>query len=152
MTPRTVVFALGQALTVEDVVTQNAPLPFSRIPIYDADLDAITGYVLKNEVLRAARENKTEPLRNLRRPMVTVPGDLPLHDLFERLMRENVHIALVVDDFGGTEGVVTLEDFIETLLGLEIVDEVDTVEDMRAMAREQWRRRARNSGLIAQTD
>ena len=81
--------------------------------------------------------------------MVMVAGDLPLHRLFERLMDENVHIALVVDAYGGTEGVVSMEDFLETLLGLEIVDEIDTVEDMQAMAREQWRRRARSLGLIA---
>jgi CBS domain containing-hemolysin-like protein len=127
-------------------------LPFSRIPIYGADLDAVTGYVLKNEVLRAGSDQKATRLSALGRPLVVVPGDLSLHRLFERLMDENVHIALVVDGYGGTEGVVSMEDFLETLLGLEIVDEIDTVEDMQAMAREQWRRRASSHGLMTDTD
>jgi CBS domain containing-hemolysin-like protein len=152
MTPRTVLFALAETLTVEETLAAHARLPFSRIPIYGADLDAVTGYVLKSEVLRAGSDQKATRLSALGRPLVVVPGDLPLHRLFERLMDENVHIALVVDGYGGTEGVVSMEDFLETLLGLEIVDEIDTVEDMQAMAREQWRRRACSLGLIADTD
>ena len=75
-------------------------------------------------------------------------GDVTLHTMFERMMDESTHIALVVDEYGGTEGIVTMEDFIETLLGLEIVDEEDTVEDLQEMAREQWKARARRTGLI----
>ena len=148
MTPRTVMFALSENLAVEETLSLHAQLPFSRIPVYGENLDKVTGFVLKSEILQSGQEKGAALLSELRRPLVMVPGDLPLHSLFERLMNEKAHIALVVDGYGGTEGVVTMEDFIETLLGLEIVDEVDTVEDMQVMAREQWRRRARNSGLI----
>jgi CBS domain containing-hemolysin-like protein len=148
MTPRTVLFALSENLAVEETLSQHAHLPFSRIPLYGENLDSMTGFTLKSEILQAGQEKGAARLSELSRPLVVVPGDLPLHSLFERLMNEKAHIALVVDGYGGTEGVVTMEDFIETLLGLEIVDEVDTVEDMQAMAREQWRRRARTSGLI----
>ncbi len=147
MTPRTVVFALSENLAVEETLSLHTKLTFSRIPVYGENLDKVTGFVLKSEVLLAGQEKGDTLLSELRRPLVMIPGDLPLHSLFERLMNENAHIALVVDSYGGTEGVVTMEDFIETLLGLEIVDEVDTVEDMQAMAREQWRRRARKVGL-----
>jgi CBS domain containing-hemolysin-like protein len=148
MTPRTVLFALSENMAVEETLALHARLPFSRIPVYGESLDQVTGFVLKNDILHAGREKGAALLSALRRSLVMVPGDVPLHALFERLMRENAHIALVVDSYGGTEGVVTMEDFIETLLGLEIVDEVDTVADMQAMAREQWRRRARNAGLL----
>ena len=148
MTPRTVVFALSENLAVDETLSLHAHLPFSRIPVYGENLDNVTGFILKSEILRAGQEKGAALLSELSRPLVVVSGDLPLHSLFERLMGAKAHIALVVDGYGGTEGVVTMEDFIETLLGLEIVDEVDTVEDMQAMAREQWRRRARSSGLI----
>jgi CBS domain containing-hemolysin-like protein len=148
LTPRTVVFALSENLAVNETLSLHARLPFSRIPVYGENLDQVTGFVLKNEVLRAGQQQGATLLSEMRRPLVVVPDDLPLHQLFERLMNEQAHIALVVDGYGGTQGVVTMEDFIETLLGLEIVDEIDTVEDMQAMAREQWRKRVRDLGLI----
>jgi hypothetical protein len=77
-----------------------------------------------------------------------VPDTLPLPDLFERLLDRLEHIALVVDEYGGMGGIVTMEDVVETLLGLEIVDEADSVEDMQAMARQQWLRRARRLGIV----
>ena len=148
MTPRTVVFALSENLAVDETLSLHAHLPFSRIPVYGENLDNVTGFILKSEILRAGQENGAALLSELKRPLIVVSGNLPLHSLFERLMGAKAHIALVVDGYGGTEGVVTMEDFIETLLGLEIVDEVDTVKDMQAMARDQWRRRARKSRLI----
>jgi CBS domain containing-hemolysin-like protein len=148
MTPRTVLFALKENLTVKEALSKYAHLPFSRIPIYAEHLDQMTGFILKSEILRAGRQNEEIALSEMRRPLMVVPDSLALHRLFKRFMDEKAQIALTVDEFGGTQGVVTMEDFIETLLGLEIVDEIDTVEDMQAMAREQWRKRARNLNLI----
>jgi CBS domain containing-hemolysin-like protein len=143
-----VLFALRENLTVEETLSLHAHLPFSRIPIYGENLDQVTGFILKSEILRAGRQNEAIVLAEMRRPLIVVPDTLPLHRLFKHLMDEKAHIALTVDEYGGTQGVVTMEDFIETLLGLEIVDEIDTVEDMQAMAREQWQKRALGLGLI----
>jgi CBS domain containing-hemolysin-like protein len=148
MTPRTVLFALKENMTVEQTLARHGQLPFSRIPIYGENLDQVTGFILKSEILGAGPQNGTLRLAQMRRPLLVVPDTLALHQLFKRFMDEKAHIALAVDEYGGTQGVVTMEDFIETLLGLEIVDELDTVDDMQAMAREQWRERARSLGLV----
>ena len=148
MTPRTVVFALQEKQSAADSLAANERLYFSRIPVYGKDLDDIKGFILKSDILLAARQNPHTLLADLCRPIVVIPGNLTLHDLFEKMMNESTHIALVVDDYGGTEGIVTMEDFIETLLGLEIVDEVDTAEDMQEIARKQWQKRAQRTGLI----
>ena len=81
------------------------------------------------------------------RPLSAVPEGMPLRELFDRLTSQKVHIALVVDEYGGSAGLVTLEDVIETLLGLEIVDEGDHAIDMQVLARERWKRRAQEMGL-----
>ncbi|MDX1547492.1 MAG: hemolysin family protein [Rhodothermales bacterium] len=153
MTPRTVVFMLPETQTVGEVVERDDPLRFSRMPVFGTHRDDITGYVLKDTLLlKAAQDEHALPLRAIRREMLAVPATLPLYDLFERLLQRTEHIALVVDEYGGTEGIVTMEDVVETLLGLEIVDEADTAEDMQVLAREQWRRRARRLGLITDDD
>ena len=148
MTPRTVVFALPETMSAERVMAESGRIYFSRIPVYGADLDDIKGFVLKTEIFRAAQEKPETQLKEMMRPLVVVRDKLNLHDLFELMMNESLHIALVVDEYGGTEGVVTLEDFIETLLGMEIVDEVDRVEDMQEIARRQWELRAQRVGLV----
>lgn len=148
MTPRTVVFALPESISVGKAVTDTPLFRFSRIPIFGTDLDDPRGFVLKGDLLRAAQQHPEMKLAELSRPIVVIEGNLSLHDMFEKMMRESIHIALVIDEFGGTEGVVTMEDFIETLVGLEIVDEVDRVEDLREAARKQWQTRAALTGLI----
>ncbi len=148
MTPRTVVFALAEAQTINQVTADNSIFNFSRIPVYGEDLDDVKGFVLKSDILQTTQEHSQRQLAELCRPIVVIPGSLTLHDLFENMMSESTHIALVIDDFGGTEGIVTMEDFIETLLGLEIIDEADTVADMREIARKQWQKRAQRTGLI----
>ena len=149
MTPRTVIFTIAEALTVSEVLKAHPDPGFSRIPVYGKDRDEIKGFVLKSDVLLVAANLQGETtLSHLKRPIPVIPGDLRLHELFDRLLNERTHIALVADEYGGTEGLVTMEDIIETLIGLEIVDEVDKVQDMQELAREQWRKRALRQGII----
>ncbi|MFB6098350.1 MAG: CNNM domain-containing protein [Salinibacter sp.] len=150
MTPRTVIFNLPQDLTIGEVVDEHDEFRFSRIPVYEDDPDDITGYVLKDEMLlRAAQEEFDVALEEISRDILVVHETLPLPDLLERLLDRLEHIALVVDEYGGVAGVVTMEDVVETLLGLEIVDEADSVEDMQALARKQWFQRARELGMVS---
>lgn len=149
MTPRTVVMALPGEMPVSEVVSDPARLRHSRIPIYQGSFDSVTGYVLKDQVLLQAAEGSPDtPLRELSRELQVVPETLSLPRLFERLLAHGEHIALAIDEYGGVAGVVTIEDVVETLLGLEIVDEADSVEDMQQLARERWRKRAERLGLL----
>lgn len=148
MTPRTVIVAFPQQTTVEEVLSGPNRLTVSRIPIYDGDIDKVTGFVLKTDILLAQAEARPNiPLKELRRELSAVPGSTNLSRLFELLMDNREHLALVVDEYGGTDGLVTLEDLIETLLGAEIVDEADSAPDMQRLARQQWSRRAQALGL-----
>jgi CBS domain containing-hemolysin-like protein len=152
MTPRIVLFALPESATVGDVLATHREFRFSRIPVFGDGLDDVTGYVLKDDVLLAgARDQHAKPMHELRRDIVVVPESLPLPQLLERFLESNEHIALVVDEFGGTAGVVAMEDVVETVLGMEIVDEADSHQDMQALAREQWLKRARRLGLVDET-
>ena len=144
MTPRTVLYGLRGDSTVDAAVDGKDKLVFSRIPVYREAQDDILGYVLKDELLlRAAHDEGHRPVAEFAREMLVVPDTLPVPELFERLLDGREHIALVVDEYGGVDGVVTMEDVLETILGLEIVDEADAVQDMREMARRKWRERAK---------
>ena len=149
MTPRTVVFDLPKSTTIGEVVSEYDEFRFSRIPVYDTKRDDVTGYVLKDEMLlRAAQEELEVTLDSLSREILVVHETLPLPELLERMLDRLEHIALVVDEYGGMAGVVTMEDVVETLLGMEIVDEADSVEDMQTLARQQWFKRARDLGMV----
>ncbi|MEM8781268.1 MAG: hemolysin family protein [Planctomycetota bacterium] len=145
MTPRPVVFALSQDTTVRQVVDEYGRLRFSRIPLYDGDLDHVTGKVTRHAILHAYADGEYDkPLRELMRDMPVVPDAARLDQVMDRFIREQRHAMLVVDEFGGTAGLITLEDCIETLLGVEIVDETDTTADMRELARRLMRRKRQN--------
>jgi len=147
MTPRTVMFSLEESTTVRDAIAERGSMIFSRIPIWKETPDTVTGYVLKDHLLiQAARNELDVPLSSFSREALIVPDALPLPSLFERLLDSREHIAVVVDEYGGVDGVVTMEDVLETLIGLEIVDEMDSVQDMRAMARQKWEARAKHIG------
>ena len=149
MTPRIVLFALPESLTVREVIEEEHEFRFSRIPVYTETRDDVTGYVLKDDILlKAAQDQGDVMLSELKRDMLVVPDALPLHELFERMLDRLEHIALVVDEYGGVGGVVSMEDVVETLLGLEIVDEVDSAEDMQHLARRQWLTRAQRLGIV----
>lgn len=148
MTPRTVIAALQQDITVSDALREHPHSVFSRLPLYEADLDEISGFVLKDDLLLSMAQGKHDkPVKSLKRDMMTISGDMLLSELLEKLLDQRQQISLVVDEFGGTRGLVSLEDVVETLLGMEIVDEMDRVEDMQALARQQWEKRASARGL-----
>ena len=153
MTPRTVATMLPEAETVAGVVEQIERCQFSRLPVYGDSEDVITGYVLRDDVLlAAARGDSDRPLAAFRHPLEVVPGSLRLTALFDRLLSTNTLIAVVVDEYGAISGVVTLEDLVETLVGSEIVDEVDRAPDMQELARRKWRRRSKRAGLLTEND
>ncbi len=152
MTPRIVVYALPADKTLDEVVQEEKDFfRFSRILIYQDNRDDIKGYALKDQILlKAAQGEGDQELQSLVREITVVPENMHLSALFERLTGRLDHIALVVDEYGGFAGIVTMEDIVETLLGLEIVDEEDTVTDMQELARQQWLRRARRLGLVSE--
>ena len=154
MTPRTVVKAASAEKSIRDFFEANRELRFSRIPLYEnASQDQVVGYVLKDEVLaRMAADESAAPLLSLRRDIISVAEDAPIMELFNRFLATREHIALVTDAFGGMAGIVTMEDVLETLIGIETVDETDTTMDMRALARRNWEQRASRLGLLNQSE
>lgn len=149
LTPRTVLFALPSSQTVGEVV-EGPPLAFSRIPIFVGDLDEIARFVLRFDILEAAATGKAHvTLDEISRPLHVVPPTISVAQLLDRSVTEQAHIFLVVDEYGGTVGIVTLEDAIESLLGAEITDESDFATDMREMAK---RRAARRRKLARPSD
>ena len=153
MTPRTVVVSLPSKTPVREVIDRDDCLRFSRIPLHEEFRDKITTYVMtRDALLAAARDDLDLPLRDLARELPMVPESLSLPVVFDRLLAGKSHVALVVDEYGGTAGLVTIEDVIETLLDLEIVDEVDAVEDMQEYARSLWQKRSEELGLPQEED
>ncbi|MEM9837143.1 MAG: hemolysin family protein [Bacteroidota bacterium] len=148
MTPRTVVVAVKASTKIGDFYEQYNASPFSRFPIYSDDRDDIVGYVLMDAVLKAMILNKTDAtLETLKRDVLVVAEDKSLHELIDELLARREQIALVVDEYGGMSGLVTMEDAIETLLGMEIVDEKDSTVDMAELARQRWEKRAKAMGV-----
>ena len=148
MTPRVVVFSMPESATVAEFMAQNESSPFSRIPVYREKPDHVTGFVLRDDVLLAAAKDRDDAvLSEFTRPIHSVSQRLQLTGAFDQMVSGRHHIALVMDEYGGLAGLVTLEDIVETLLGLEIVDEADTKTDMQEFARAEWEKRARRMGL-----
>ncbi len=149
MTPRMVVKAAPNDTKIQDFFEANRPLRFSRIPIYEGRIDNVTGFILKDRLLtKIINDEGQSALSEIEREILIVHESMPIPKLFQKLMTEREHIALVVDEFGGMEGIVTMEDVIETLLGTEIVDESDNIEDMQALARKNWEARAKKLGIL----
>jgi CBS domain containing-hemolysin-like protein len=148
LTPRSVVHMLDQKLTVSQALNLPQTVQFSRMPVYGKSIDDIVGKVIKLELFEAERKGEGDtPISQFSKPIIRVSEKLPVHKLLEMFIGDRGHLFLVEDEFGQTAGIVTLEDAIETLLGREIVDESDKVEDMQALARGKYRDRLRSSRL-----
>lgn len=144
LTPRSVVHMLKDSLTVSEALDAPETRQFTRIPIYGSDPDDVTGKVIRANLFEAERNgNGDAPISQFALPITRVSEKLPVQNLMDLFIKQKAHLFLVEDEFGQTAGVVTLEDAIETLLGREIVDESDKVEDMQALARGRYRARLR---------
>lgn len=153
MTPRTVIKTAPETMTIREFFDKNPKLKFSRIPIFKESPDDITGYFLKDQLFESIINGKgDETLQTISRDIYIAVRGTPIKTLFDNLIEKQEHIALIVDEFGSVSGIVTQEDIIETLLGLEIVDESDSDEDLQALARKLWRIRAKRHGIIDQEE
>lgn len=149
MTPRAVMKIASEEKTIADFFKDNPKLRFSRIPVYTEKIDNITGFVLKDNVLEEMiNQNGETPLKEIKREILVTRRSTPIPTLFEILIQKREAIALVVDEYGSVSGLVTMEDVIETLLGLEIMDESDNIADLQVLARKNWETRAKASGVI----
>ena len=138
MTPRTVTTAFEDSWTIRQVLDDTPVLRFGRLPIYGDSIDDLSGFVLRSDLLTAASKDEwNTTLADLSKPLLTIQTDESVDLALDRFLGSKQQILAVLDEFGGTAGVVTMEDVIETLLGEEIVDELDEHEDMRELAREQ---------------
>lgn len=152
MTPRSVIFSVPETMTVGEYFATHAEVPFSRIPIFKDLPDEITAYALKSDVFAAqARDEFERRLDEFSREFFVIPDFSSVFQAFDRLTQNHAHVALIVDEYGQVQGLVTLEDVVETLFGFEIVDELDTVKDMQALAKQSWRKRMRRLGIDPDT-
>lgn len=144
LTPRSVVHMFEQSISVTDALNDPRTREFTRMPIYNDTPDQITGKVIKHDLFEAERSgNGDKPISDYAKEIDRVSEKLPVQQLLDLFIKHRAHLFLVEDEFGQTAGIVTLEDAIETLLGREIVDESDTIEDMQELAKTKYRERLR---------
>ena len=143
MTPRVVVTSVNENLEIEEFKKNKKFLNFSRIPTYDTENEKITGYIFLQDILEKLSEKKDNSLliKEFKRDILTIPSSITIFSLWEKILEKKEHIAIVIDEYGGLDGVVTMEDIIETFIGLEITDENDEIIDMRKYAKKRWEKR-----------
>lgn len=149
MTPRVVVSVADESMPLVEFLNNKEFLHFSRIPVYANDREDITGYIFRHRVFEKLAEKESHlSLKDIRRDIVVVREAQSLFSLWDILLKKKEHIALIVDEYGGMAGIVTMEDIIESILGLEIVDESDTITDMQQYAREKWNERMTKYNIL----
>ncbi len=149
ITPRVVVTTADENMALGDFFKNKKYLQFSRIPIYSENEDNITGYVFRQEVFEKLVENQSHlKLKDLSRKIVVLTAYIQVFEAWEKLINAKEHLALVVDEYGGMDGILTMEDIIETIVGFEIMDEKDTISDMQQYAKERWKMRQEKYKLM----
>ena len=144
MTPRVVAATAPESMTLKQFYRSDDYGHFSRIPVYAEEEDFITGYVLRSEALEElAEDHFSKTLGDIKRTIPLFNEEMSVADIWDNLLRHKEQIAGIIDEFGSFQGIITLEDIIETIFGLEIIDESDEVADMQQYARERWEQRQR---------
>ena len=135
LTPRSVVFAVDKSMSVRDVLLKEEVHKFSRIPVYDGGIDHIVGMVMAKKIFQKAIINQDVAIESIMQPIFSIHENIPVSYALDMFIKRREHMFLVTDSYDQTEGIVTLEDCIETVLGVEIMDEADTTDDMQAFAK-----------------
>lgn len=153
MTPRPVLFRVDSTMTIEDFLREHHDTPFSRPLVYVESRDNIMGFVHRLELFSASQHGKgKEQLGSLMRPIPVVHDSTVVTKAFDRLMAQRSQLALIVDEYGDVQGIITLEDIFEHLVGKEILDEADTTSNMQALAQERWEDWKETHGVIESKD
>ena len=152
MTPRVVVSSVDENVSLDEFKNQSKYLNFSRIPTFSIQNEKITGYILLQDILEelSKKEKNNLLIKSFKREVLKIPNNVTLLNLWDQLVENKEHIAIVLDEYGGLDGVVTMEDVVETLLGLEITDENDEVVDMQKYAKERWKRRQKKGNILSE--
>ena len=152
MTPRVVVTSVDENVSLDEFKKQSKYLNFSRIPTFSIQNEKITGYILLQDILEelSKKEKNNLLIKSFKREVLKIPNNVTLLNLWDQLVENKEHIAIVLDEYGGLDGVVTMEDVVETLLGLEITDENDEVVDMQKYAKERWKKRQKKGNILSE--
>ena len=134
LTPRSVMYSIDKDTFIKDVLEDKRSFKFSRVPIYEGSIDNIIGIVLTKRLFKQALKDKDVTIESIMNPVISLNENIPVSKALNMFIQKKEHMFVVYDSYDQTEGIVTLEDCIETLLGLEIMDESDTTADMRGLA------------------
>jgi len=153
LTPRTVVFALDANRSIKDII-ENEPaiFKFSRVPVYDESIENITGIVMTKKIFKQALKDDSVALKTVQKDIFKISENLPVSKALDLFIKKKEHMFLVLDGYDQTEGIVTLEDCVETILGVEIVDESDSDADMREVAKQKMRLKRRLDSVSNDVD
>ncbi len=149
LTPRSVIFAIDESMTIKEVIeTQLAIFKFSRIPIYKNSIEDVTGLVLTKKIFKQALTDDSVTIGSVKKEIFSINENVPVSKALDLLIAKKDHMFLVMDNYDQTEGIVTLEDCVETILGIEIMDESDTTEDMRELAKQKMKQKRKEKDTI----
>jgi len=140
LTPRSVVFAIDENMTIKEVMESQDPIfKFSRIPVYDGSIEEVTGLVLTKKIFKESLIDDSVTLKSIKKKIYSINENIPVSKALDMFIAKKDHMFLVMDNYDQTEGILTLEDCVETILGVEIMDESDTTEDMRELAKHKMK-------------
>ena len=140
LTPRSVVFALDENMSVKEVISkEDGIFKFSRIPVYNESIEDVTGLVLTKKLFKQALTDDSVSLKSVKKDIFAINENVPVSKALDLFIAKKEHMFLVKDNYDQTEGILTLEDCVETILGVEIMDESDTTADMRELAKRKMK-------------